>query len=71
MARLKFKQTAKQFLSSKTNILGLTSVASGVAGYYTDALGPIESIQAIGAGLGLLFVKDAIIGANEHGKGQP
>ena len=68
MARLKFKQTAKQFLSSKTNILGLTSIASGVAGYYTETISPIEAIQAIGAGLGLLFVKDAILGASNNGQ---
>lgn len=60
---MKFKQSLSVFFKSKTNVLGLTSIVSGVAGYYTKTLSPIESVQSIGAGLGLIFVKDAIMGA--------
>lgn len=59
---MKFKQTLQEFIGSKTNILGLTGIVSGVVGYYTKTLSPIECIQTVGAGLGLLFVKDAIAG---------
>jgi len=59
---MKFKQSLKEFMTSKTNVLGLTGVASGIAGWYTKTISPIESVQAIGAGLGLIFVKDAIAG---------
>lgn len=63
---MKFKQSVSDFLKSKTNILGLTSIVSGAVGYYTKALSPIESVQSIGAGLGLIFVKDAITGASKN-----
>jgi hypothetical protein len=60
---MKFKQDIKEFISSKSNWLGVSAVLSGAIGYQTKALQPIEAINMIGGGLALLFVHDTIAGS--------
>lgn len=57
---LGFKQTVKQFISSKTNWLACTTIIAAGAGYYTHGIGAQEAINTIGAALGALFIRDAV-----------
>jgi len=58
-----FKQTIREFLSSKTNWLAITGVVAAVAGYLTHQVTLMDAINTGGIAFGGLFIRDAIHGA--------
>ena len=64
---MKFKQSIKEFLQSKTNWAGITMIGSGVVGFASGVMDAVVSFQTIAGGFGLMFIKDAIAGA-KNGK---
>lgn len=55
-----FRQTVRQFLTSKTNWTALVAIGAAVAGYHTHQIGAQEAVNAIGTALGAMFIKDAV-----------
>lgn len=62
---MKFKQTSKEFFRSKTNWTGLTMILSAISGFLTQTLGAAEAWQMVTAGLGIIFIKDAVVGVKQ------
>lgn len=54
-----FEQSVNEFIHSKTNWLGMTSVVVGIVGYNTG-MSPSMVASSIMGGLSLLFIRDGI-----------
>jgi len=55
-----FDQGFGEFFKSKTNWLGLTAIAAGIAGYMTGEIAASIAVQGVMGGLMAIFLKDAI-----------
>lgn len=55
-----FRQTVRQFFTSKTNWTALVAIGAAIAGYHTHQIGAQEAVQTIGTAMGAMFLKDAV-----------
>lgn len=66
---MKFKQSVKVFLKSKTNWLGLSMIIGGtiaiINSMKVSVIIPEEAVKSILAGLALVFVRDGIAGLKD------
>jgi len=58
-----FKQTLEEFLSSKTNWAGMTTVILALLGAGVGEYTVQATVTQVMAGLAMIFVRDAIAGA--------
>lgn len=47
-------------ITTKSFWLGVSAVIGGAGGLATGSLNPVEGLQTVAGGLGLIFVRDAI-----------
>jgi len=59
---VKFKQSVNEFISSKTNQLGVTMIIGGVIAFIYKNMTEFEAGQMVVGGLFMLFSRDAIAG---------
>lgn len=58
-----FKQTPEEFLSSKTNWAGMTTIVLALVGAWVGEYNVQATVTQVMAGLAMIFVRDAIAGS--------